>query len=59
MKPIVGGGDESLTLRHPSKLRNRRPSGRRFLFGADQIRVSRRADLTPDALLLLPGAALL
>src|SRR5580700_8785366 len=31
MKPIVGGGDESLTLRHPSKCRNRRPSGRRFL----------------------------
>ena len=37
MKPTVGGGDESLTLRHPSKYRNRRPSGRRFLFRAQQI----------------------
>jgi hypothetical protein len=50
MKPTAGGGDESLTLRHPSKLRDRRPSGRRFLFEADQIRVLRRADITSDAL---------
>ena len=41
-----------LTLRHPSKsLRNRRPSGRRFPFTADQIGVSEHADIRPDAFL--------
>ena len=37
-----------LTLHHPSKLRNRRPSGRRFLFTADQWPPAGDPRLTSD-----------
>ena len=47
MEPIVGDGDEPMTLRHPSKLRNRRPFGRRFRLSLRRRRVPGRAEEDP------------